>query len=164
MTTHELDTDLKEIVDTMVGDLAKDVQAEHPNVTYGAAANLKRLEIGLETAFVGDVALAASARALILDHLVKTGIDWAVHYNDVVVKALYRPSYERALAAGVPAAQVIAANCQVTLKEARRIVKQLRAEDEAKNPAPVSDSEPESTPQPEADPFGTPAEDTDSDA
>jgi hypothetical protein len=164
MTTHELDTDLNEIVDTVVGDLADSVQAEHPNVTRGAASNLKRLEIGLEIAFAGDLALTASARALILDHLVKTGIDWAVHYNDVVVKALYRPSYERALAAGVPAAQVIAANCQVTLKEARRIVKQLRAEDEAKNPAPAPASDPEVTPQPEADPFGAPAEDADGDS
>ncbi|MFF9879988.1 hypothetical protein, partial [Staphylococcus pasteuri] len=60
--------------------------------------------------------------------LVKDKVDWAENYRATLAKT-YRPAYDSALAAGVEPAPVIAANCKISLKEARALARAFKKED-----------------------------------
>lgn len=159
MEIHEMQGELTEIADTMVGDLAKQIQEKHPDITYGAAAGVARLDVGLTLVFPEvDHALAQRVRAVVLDRLVKEGVDWAVNYHTVVIEAQYRPSYDSAIEAGVDPATVIAANCKIPLKEARAVARAFKKEDEEK-PSEVGPAT-----APEAKVADSPFSDQDADA
>lgn len=144
MENHEMHPELTEIADTIVGDYAKQLQEKHPDITYGAASGVARLDLGLAVAFPsGDPAQIKRIQAIVFGHLVEKGVDWAVNYHTVVTESLYRPAYDSAIEADVDPAMVIAANCKIPLKEARAIARGFKKEDAAKPSEAGPDTAPE---------------------
>lgn len=142
MQTFEMDTDINDLLNETVQEAAANLIEKHPDLTHEAASGASRLDLALQVMFPGgDPKKAQNIRALILGQLVKDKVDWAENYRATLAKT-YRPAYDSALAAGVEPAPVIAANCKISLKEARALARAFKKEDgnSAPDVTPVENS------------------------
>lgn len=144
MQTFKMDTDINDFLNETIQEAAADLIEKHPDLTYGAASGASRIDLALQVMFPGgDPKKMQNIRALILGQLVKDKVDWAENYRTTLAKT-YRPAYDSALAAGVEPAPVIAANCKISLKEARALARTFKKEDS--NSAPDAGSVENSAP------------------
>lgn len=140
MGTHELQTELDEIVDTMATDFSTDVQEKFSNLSAEDAAGVARLDIALRMILPSaSDKKTAEVRNAFVEQLAAAGIEWAERFKKASIET-YRPYYDKALAADVPPAPVIAANAEISLTEARVITRAfVKADKEAaRNAAPAT--------------------------
>lgn len=149
MEIHEMETELHDIADVIVSDLASKSQEKHTDLPDEAAQGSARLDLALSVLFrePEDAALSVRIRSLVMDRLAKEDVGWAISYHSVVTQSLYRPAYDSALAAGVDPAVVIAANCKIPLKEARAVARRMKKDDAAKEDATKDGAIPGEVPQ-----------------
>lgn len=136
MEDHEMKKNFEEAADILVSELSDQVQEQYEDLPKASANGYARLDAGLLVIFPNseDASQRTLVRSLIMDSLVKKGVEWAVDYRKMVTEAMYRPAYDSAIEAGVEPAVVIAANCKVTLKEARAVVRAIRKEENRVSP------------------------------